>query len=77
MTATDAFWTVLRAIVVGYFAIALVGYCTPRDDTDGEERSGMRLMTDARSGCQYLGAPWGGITPRMDRNGHHICGAIK
>lgn len=44
------------------------------DDTDAPgRRSGMRLSTDYRTGCQYLASPWGGITPRMDRNGKQIC----
>jgi hypothetical protein len=44
------------------------------DDTDGEtKRSGMRLFTDYRTGCQYLGGAWGGITPRVNRDGTHMC----
>jgi hypothetical protein len=42
------------------------------DDTDGTTRSNMRLYTDARTGCQYLSVPGGGITPRKDDNGHHL-----
>ena len=44
-----------------------------RDDTDGESRSGLRLRTDARTGCQYLESTSGGLTPRLDRGGQHIC----
>ena len=44
-----------------------------RDDTDGESRSGLRLRTDARTGCQYLESTGGGLTPRLDRNGKHVC----
>ena len=44
-----------------------------RDDTDGESRSGLNLRTDARTGCQYLESMGGGLTPRLDRNGRHIC----
>lgn len=46
-----------------------------RDATDGEHRSGLGLRTDHGTGCQYLVTPWGGITPRLDRQGQHMCGA--
>ena len=46
-----------------------------RDDTDAHnERSGMRLLIDHGTGCQYLQR--GGITPRLDANVNHICGDI-
>lgn len=55
------------------FFIVLSG-CSPRDDTDPPRgRSGLRLFTDNMTGCQYLGNPFGGITPRVDREGRHIC----
>ena len=60
-------------LLIGYFAIAMLGRCTPRDDTDGDNRSGMGLHTDARTGCQYLSVPFGGITPRLGPNGEHLC----
>lgn len=44
-----------------------------KDDTDGEKRSGMKPMIDAKTGCQYLTAN-GGITPRLDKTGKQICG---
>lgn len=44
-----------------------------RDSTDGpDSRSGMRLHTDHLTGLQYLSAPGGGITPRLDRDGRHM-----
>jgi hypothetical protein len=47
-----------------------------RDDSDsgswGGGRSGMRPMTDALTGCQYLTVPGGGITPRLDGYGRHV-----
>lgn len=47
---------------------------SPRDDTDPPEgRSGMALFIDNRTGCHYLGNPLGGITPRLDGKGRHIC----
>lgn len=46
------------------------------DDTDNHttgERSGVSLYTDHLTGCQYLGTLFGGITPRLDQHGNHIC----
>ena len=43
-----------------------------RDDTDGEKRSGMKVLVDAKTGCQYLGYN-SGITPRLDDEGKQIC----
>lgn len=60
----------LFVIVLG---ITLLGRCAPRDDTDPPgERSGMSLYIDHRTGCQYLGIPFGGITPRVDGAGRHV-----
>lgn len=57
-------------------AIQIAYYLLPiwRDDTDGEYRSGLALRVDARTGCQYLEAQGGGITPRLDRSGKQMCG---
>jgi hypothetical protein len=46
----------------------------PRDATDGPDtRSGMRLHTDAETGCDYLSRPNGALIPRRDRLGKHMC----
>ena len=49
--------------------------CTPKDDTDPENgRSGFKLLIDNRTGCHYLQAGiFGGLSPRYDKNGRHIC----
>lgn len=48
------------------------------DDTDGPgERSGLALRTDAATGCQYLESRYGGLIPRHDRDGRHICAGVK
>ena len=45
----------------------------PKDDTDGAERSGLRLHTDHKTGLQYLSTGrGGGLTPRLDENGNHM-----
>ncbi len=42
----------------------------PRDATDPPAgRSGMALSTDHETGVQYLRAPGGGITPRLNPDG--------
>lgn len=61
--------TLVALISIGVFS-AIVDH----DNTDPPDgRSGMQLYTDALTGCQYLGKPAGGLTPRLDRNGQHIC----
>lgn len=76
----------LRSILVGIGALTLIWigakeldaaafgqWGIGRDATDGKERSGLALKTDAMTGCQYLVSPWGGITPRLDKLGKQIC----
>lgn len=46
---------------------------SPRDATDSpNKRSGLSLKTDYGTGCEYLSAPGGGITPRMTGDGKHM-----
>lgn len=61
-------------LVIAYFVVALIGSCSQRDATDRAdgERSGLGLRTDHGTGCQYLVAPFGGITPRVDSQGRHV-----
>jgi hypothetical protein len=56
------------------FSWALDGTGWPdRDDTDGPaERSGMQLLTDHGTGCQYL-KTISGITPRLAPDGRQVC----
>jgi len=54
---------------IGSALLSLFGYGL--DSTDGDRRSGMSLHIDNRTGCHYLGGS--GLTPRLDRNGRHIC----
>ena len=49
---------------------------TPRDSTDpmdSENRSGIVLNIDNLTGCHYLSTTFGGKTPRLDKEGNHIC----
>lgn len=63
-------------IVVTYFFVALIGKSPlARDNSDpGDwgQRSGLNPRTDNLTGCQYLEAVNGGLTPRLDGAGRHI-----
>lgn len=44
------------------------------DDTDStSERSGLGLRTAHGTGCQWLESRFGGLAPRVDAAGRHIC----
>lgn len=64
----------IGSMVFAIFQIA--DWLTPYDTTDdviNKKRSGMALYTDHQTGCEYLqGSSWGAITPRTDRDGHHL-----
>lgn len=77
----SAYWMFRRDILIfvgALFALNAIynasGY--GRDDTDApDERSGLELRTDFGTGCQYLEASSGGLTPRLDADGNHMgCG---
>ncbi|AJC68418.1 MULTISPECIES: hypothetical protein [Dickeya] len=65
-------------LTVGAVAVTSVSWLAFKagltgDDTDGVNRSGLSLYTDAATGCQYISAGGSGITPRMDKDGYQIC----
>lgn len=66
-----AFYAVIAITVL---SIAF-SFFSPTDSTDYSrtDRSGLKLHTDAMTGCQYLSTSGGGITPRLDNRGHHVC----
>lgn len=77
-------WLVRKiGIRCGYVAAILVVLTLSpigRDNTDGAwpDRSGMKPLRDAFSGCQYLKVGGGGITPRIDAHGRHMgCKALE
>ena len=60
----------LIMVLVG---IALMTRATPYDDTDPPGgRSGLVLLTDNPTGCQYLSTSRGGIVPRFNGTGEHV-----
>lgn len=68
-------------VVIGWYLLlyflvvfALGVYTNPKDDTDSPtRRSGIALRIDNLTGCQYLEGARGGLTPRTDPSGNHIC----
>ncbi len=56
-----------------YWILMIIVGGFDRDTTDGEVRSGMALKIDALTGCHYLEGQRGGLTPRLDKEGLHIC----
>jgi len=67
-------WICAAIIVLGLIG-SLVGY-QKKDDTDPVDgRSGLKIYTDSGTGCQYLSVSGGGVTPRLNVDGHPICGA--
>lgn len=75
----------LRAIeifLIIYGAVSLIslfaGSNYGRDDSDPPgSRSGLGVFVDHRTGCHYLSRPFGGLTPRLGRDGKQICDAGK
>lgn len=64
---------VLLLALVILFLVAYSHLVPGKDATDPPDgRSGMSLLTDHETGCQYLYRS-GAITPRMDGNGKQIC----
>lgn len=67
----------MKALLISLIAILMylaLDRWAPRDDSDAPDgkRSGMSIHTDALTGCQYLRAPLGSLTPRVDGAGRHI-----
>jgi len=62
--------------VVFLFAMRLImgltGIGVDSTDKSKWQRSGVELITDAKTGLQYLKTAGGGITPRLDANGNHM-----
>lgn len=63
----------LNNILVGLSVFLLCACGAPGDDSDLPDgrRSGMRPLTDALTGCQYL-ADGHGLVPRMNGDGRHV-----
>ena len=59
-------------VILGPMVISVLSGHSKKDDTDSKtQRSGIRVHTDHRTGCQYLSVIKGGITPILNKNGLH------
>lgn len=56
-------------LIANYFRI---GFDSTDDHKTGR-RSGMGHHIDHETGCEYLSMLLGGLTPRLDAEGRHIC----
>lgn len=65
-----AFMNVMIALLIGWLVFSLIAGW-PTDDTDKSawERSGVKLVRDYGTGCQYLQTTQGSLTPRLDADG--------
>jgi hypothetical protein len=60
------------AIAISCIATNLFGIGTDDSDLDKSHRSGVRVVTDYKTGLQYLETSKGGITPRLDAKGNQV-----
>lgn len=66
-------WALMLAIIIMSWLLIGSIELVAKDSTDTKTtKSGMRLYTDALTGCQYLSAG-GGLTPRIDSDGEPVC----
>lgn len=64
---------IVAALFIAYWLFCTIVYGTGRDDTDAPgRRSRLVLYTDAKTGLQYVGVPFGGLTPRLDVDGKQM-----
>lgn len=45
----------------------------PKVVDDGSNTTGVVVVTDTETGCQYLSRHYGAIIPRVNAQGEHIC----
>jgi hypothetical protein len=64
-------FTVL-AIVAVVLLVNYTGYGVDDSDRDGWHRSGVSVITDHKTGLQYLSTWTGGITPRLAPDGTQL-----
>lgn len=63
----------LTAVAFGVIStVMLLPYFFDSSDS-WPRRSGLGISVDALTGCQYLLSPKGGVTPRVDASGKHLC----
>ena len=71
-------WLVKKILFIFFgflIGLAIANFFIPYDSTDNKnkkERSGMKIYTDNKSGCQYLATRKGHLTPRLEYNKRHM-----
>lgn len=72
-----AIQTVAIIVVLAYLVRAMLSWALPPPtdvtDQDRDHRSGVELVTDYGTGCQYLRLQGGGLYPRLNVTGRQIC----
>jgi len=63
----------LFSIGVGYLYGLIFADYDNTDDKQNGVRSGVELVIDHGTGCQYLQSQLGYLTPRMDKEGKQVC----
>ncbi len=66
------FWKLLACAVALCLVFTLFRCSTDDSDQGFWNRSGLSVYTDNATGLQYLGAPFGGLAPRLDRDGKQM-----
>lgn len=71
---TDAIINAIAIIALALWIVtAFANWLAPYDDTDfNGQRSGLQILTDCRTGLQYLSTREGGLTPRLDATATQI-----
>jgi hypothetical protein len=65
-----------KVVVSGIIIIGLYSILPSTTDSTDDgvfDRSGMSLRIDHQTGCHYLGGAGGGLTPRLNKDGTHVC----
>lgn len=63
----------LAWLIAGLLAFGVGDKLAPRDDTDPPGgRSGLKVYTDQRTGCQYVATVFSSLTPRLDGAGKQV-----
>ena len=77
-----SFDRIISKIVSFFFTIAFIlalvtgiSYLSGTDSTDTSffNRSNLQIKVDNLTGCHYLNSARGGVIPRVNKDGKHIC----
>lgn len=69
-------WMALIALIAAVGIMNFFNLAMDDSDFDGFNRSGVEVVTDYKTGWQYLKSS-GGIIPRLDADGKHLKVGIK